>query len=67
MKKWKQYNDECPKCGNMPEVLTSASGEYVYDGDNVECFECGLLGCINVDENDDGIGQATVTWNDYED
>lgn len=64
---WKPFNDECPRCGNQPEVFTSAKGDYVYDCDNVECFECGLLGCINIDEDDDGNGIARVVWNDYED
>lgn len=49
MKDWKPFNDECPRCGDQPEVFTSAKGEYFYDGDNVECFGCGLLGCISVD------------------
>jgi uncharacterized Zn finger protein len=66
MKNWKPFNDECPRCGNMAEVFTSAKDEYVYDGDNVECFECGLLGGIIVDEDDDGSGVARVDWNDYE-
>lgn len=67
MKNWKPFNDDCPRCGNGAEVFTDAKGDYVYDGDNVECFECGLLGCINVDENDEGIAVADVSWNDYED
>lgn len=66
-KNWKSFNDECPKCGNNPvDVFTSAKDDYVYDGDNVECFECGLLGSVSVDENDDGIGIAHVTWDDFE-
>ena len=67
MKNWKPFNDDCPKCGEQPEVFTDAKGEYVYDGDNVECFGCGTLGCIVVDENDEGIADAYVSWNDYED
>lgn len=66
-KEWKAFNDECQRCGCQPEVFTSAKGEYVYDGDNVECFNCGLLGGISVDENDEGHGVASVIWNDYED
>jgi len=54
MKKWKHFNDECPRCGNEAEVFTSATGDgYAYDGDNAECFECGLLGSVSVDEDDD--------------
>lgn len=67
MKKWKQFNDECPRCGNEAEVFTSANGEFVYDADNVECFDCGLTGSICVDEDDDGGGVAHVDWQDYED
>lgn len=68
MKKWKSFNDECPRCGNNPvDVFTSAKEDYVYDDDDVECFGCGLLGCISVDEDDDGQGIACTVWNDYED
>jgi hypothetical protein len=67
MKNWKPFNDECTRCGTQPEVFTSAKGEYVYDGDNVECFECGLMGSICVDENDNGDNSAHIDWNDYED
>lgn len=68
MKQWKDINDECPRCGNTASVLTSAKGDgYVNDGDNAECFECGLLGSVCVDENDDGEGEARVDWNDYDD
>lgn len=67
MKHWKDFTDECPRCGNTASVFTSAKGEYVYDGDNAECFECGLLGSVCVDENYDGEGEARIDWNDYDD
>jgi hypothetical protein len=68
MKSWKPFNDECPRCGNNPvDVFTGAKEDFVYDGDNVECFECGLCGSILVDEDDEGMGIAHVVWNDYED
>lgn len=54
MKSWKSFNDECTRCGNNPvDVFTDAKEDFVYDGDNVECFECGLCGSVLVDEDDD--------------
>jgi hypothetical protein len=68
MKGWKSFNDECSRCGNSPVgVFTDAKQDYAYDGDDVECFECGLHGSVSVDEDDDGIGIAHVDWDDYED
>lgn len=68
MKNWKTFQDECPRCGNNPvNVLTTAKEDYAYDGDSVECFECGLTGSITCDEDDDGIGVAYTQWNDFED
>ncbi len=68
MKNWKDFNDECPNCGDIAEVYTSAKGEYVYDGDLAQCKGCGLEGAINVsDEDDDGFCGARVDWNDYDD
>lgn len=68
MTKWKTFNDECPRCGNNPvDVCTSANAGYAYDGDSIECFECGLSGSVSVDEDDDGQGVARVQWDDYED
>lgn len=67
--KWRSFNNECPKCGTSPvDVFTSAKQDYVYDGDNVECFECGLCGSVSVDDEDDeGNATANTTWDDYED
>lgn len=69
MKNWKDFNDECTRCGCSPvSVFTSAKQEgYVYDGDNVQCDECGLTGSVSVDEDDEGQGIAHVDWEEYED
>lgn len=67
MKQWKTFNGECTRCGNNPvDVFSSAKEDYAYDGDNAECFECGLLGSVSVDEDDDGICISDIIWNDYE-
>lgn len=67
MKGWKIFNDECPCCGNNPvDVLTSAQDGYAHDGDDVECFGCGMGGMVMVDENDDGIGIAHTIWDEGE-
>ena len=71
MKTWKPFNDECTRCGSDDiRVLTDAKEPgYAYDGDDAECLECGLLGCVNVDgdEDDNGEARAFISWNDYED
>jgi hypothetical protein len=70
MKDWKPFNDECTRCGGSDvRVLTDATQDgYAYDGDDAECLECGLLGsvCIDGDENDNGEATAHVSWDDYD-
>lgn len=68
MKKWKSFNDECINCGGGDiRVLTDAKEDgYAYDGDNAECLECGQLGsvCIDGDEDDNGNCTAHISWNE---
>ena len=70
MKDWKSFEDECERCGGSDiRVLTSAKEDnYAYDGDDVECLECGHKGCISIngDEDDNGNCTASVSWDDYE-
>ena len=56
-KEWRDSCFECPECGNTAQVLTSAEEPYYWDGDELECKECGLKGGVQCDE--DG---ATDLW-----
>lgn len=56
-KEWRDSCFECPECGNTAQVLTSAEKPYYWDGDELECKECGLKGGVQCDE--DG---ATDLW-----
>lgn len=58
-KAWRDWPDQCDNCGNDVEVLTDAGDEYVYDGDEVRCVECGLTGWMSADE-----GDTWVNWNE---
>lgn len=66
MKDWKPFEDECASCGGSDiRVLTDAKEGYAYDGDDVECLECGLKGGICVDDEDEnGDCTARVDWNE---
>ena len=70
MKEWKFFDDECNRCGGSDiRVLTDAKEDnYAYDGDDAECLECGLLGCVSIDGDEDDNGNATarISWNDFE-
>lgn len=70
MKNWKIFYDECARCGSSDvSVLTDAKEDgYAYDGDDAICNECGLLGgvCIDGEENESGDNSAHIDWNDYE-
>lgn len=68
MKDWKEFNDECTRCGTSPvDVYTDAKEDgYAYDGDDAKCPDCGLLGSVCVDGEEEGESTAHIDWNDYE-
>lgn len=53
--------DNCPYCGNIPEILTDCKKEgYFYDGDDVRCVECGCPGYFSCDEEEHGY----INWHE---
>ncbi len=50
-KQWQPWDDECPSCGSTSEVFTTVKeqGE-AFEGDEVRCTNCGLCGCIAMDD-----------------
>lgn len=61
MEKWKKLSwAECDECGSDDiEVKTSNKKEdWVYDGDDVRCTECGQKGAATCD----GEGGAYIHW-----
>jgi predicted RNA-binding Zn-ribbon protein involved in translation (DUF1610 family) len=52
MKLWRDTDFECPNCGNLAEVETSAPEDYFYDGDMLRCSECNTIGQIMIEEGD---------------
>lgn len=71
MKDWKPFYDDCDRCGGSDvQVFTDAKEDgYAFDGDNAKCLECGLLGgvCIDGEENGNGDSSAHIDWNEYVD
>lgn len=62
---WKPFYDECARCGTSPvHVFTRCkTAGQAMDGDGAKCPECGLEGGVIVYEDN---GNASVTWNDYD-
>ena len=63
MKTWKLFEDECPICGNVSLVFTSAKLEgYAQDKDEARCADpiCANKGIIDCDENG-----ARIVWDKY--
>jgi predicted RNA-binding Zn-ribbon protein involved in translation (DUF1610 family) len=56
---WRDTDFECPECGSIAQVRTSAPEDYFYDGDELKCTECDIAGQIIVDD-----GNARDYW-DY--
>ena len=47
---WKDIDwDDCPRCGDSVQVLTTADEGYCYDGDHVRCMGCGFRSGMSVD------------------
>jgi predicted RNA-binding Zn-ribbon protein involved in translation (DUF1610 family) len=57
IKLWRATDFECPECGDMAEVETSAPKDFFFDGDALRCVECEAKGQIMVDE-----GHAWDSW-----
>jgi hypothetical protein len=54
--------NECDECGSdRAIVLTVSADERLYDGDLIECHDCGLRGSISVVD-----GQAFCAWDEIE-
>lgn len=50
---WKLVDWECcENCGDDVECFTQAGGKIVYDGDEIICLGCGLVGQMNADGED---------------
>ena len=53
--------DNCPECGDMPEVFTDCPDEgFFYDGDQVRCQECHHPGQFSCDSETPGY----IAWQD---
>ena len=62
-KRWRPWDDECPRCGDAAEVLTSACKDYyAHDGDEARCVTCHHPGYVVVTEDD-----AYVHWKETSD
>ncbi len=62
--KWVQFDgSECPNCGGACEVFTKSKEEnWVYDGEEARCKQCGHQGYVDAD------GEiADIIWYDEED
>lgn len=57
---WRDFEEECPECGDLAEVDTDEPIGYVLDGDPVRCPGCGLTGAISCDADSD----PYVNWSD---
>lgn len=67
-KKWKlaDWGINCPYCGSIPEVLTDAVGDFVYDSDEVRCTECHCPAQVTI--VDDGVDDvAQIDFHDQPD
>jgi hypothetical protein len=61
-KKWIDWSDQCPNCGDAVEICTDAEQDNIfpvaYDGDAAKCVSCKWEGGVMVDEGvarlDDG-------------
>lgn len=64
MKNRHHFNAECPRCGEFPvTVLTDENMVgYAFDGDDVWCPDCNLLGTITVGEQ----CPAYVDWEEFD-
>lgn len=64
MNQWRMIEwDNCPVCGNCPEVFTQSNEDsHVYDGEKAKCAECGLPGTGSADS-----GSVYIEWHDYSD
>ncbi len=63
MKQWRYAGDEfdCETCGNgCVEFLASDTMPvgWVADGDSARCTQCGAVGCVSADEDD----ECSVIW-----
>jgi len=50
IKIWRSSDFDCPECGGSAKVLTSAKEPFYWDGDHLECVDCGLKGGVQADE-----------------
>jgi predicted RNA-binding Zn-ribbon protein involved in translation (DUF1610 family) len=51
IKIWRYSDFDCPECGGAAKVLSSAKEPYYWDGDDLECEDCGLKGGVQCDED----------------
>ncbi|MGL5648791.1 MAG: hypothetical protein ACRDDY_13170 [Clostridium sp.] len=60
--------DTCDKCGNDTLHVKTENGseEHLYDGDDVECPDCGLTGIAMVTDDYEDDSKIYVSWGDFE-
>jgi len=51
--------EECDNCGNEIEMFTSCEDGFYQDGADVRCLECGQVGALTVDEEEEIVA---VNW-----
>jgi len=61
VKRWRTDKalEECDNCGNETEMYTSCDKGWYQDGADVRCLECGQIGTLSVDEEENIV---SVNW-----
>lgn len=61
-KKWINWTEGCPHCGENVKVNTSAEQDnhlpQAYDGDEAKCTSCKWEGKIIIDVDDEGVDRC---------
>lgn len=57
-KDWQEFPEDCPECGEHPVMVQTGASGNVYVDQQAMCPDCGLLGCVDADED----GEAWIDW-----
>lgn len=55
-------NFDCPNCGELAEINTTAPNGSVYEDDDLKCSKCKNKGTINVTSDDPDEVEAFAVW-----